>query len=181
MSHGVSNHRRLVCLLNRLFRGRSKKTSKLRVNGFCLGNSPVTREFPAQMASDAENASVWRRHHVWSTLPIVCALRCYITSPRKQGTLGPLWPNMWIWWPEAHAAGRSLTTILTRNDMLPKTKAYDICGNKNHSRINAVLNKHWRIVASTIQFLTYLTILVTWHERLGVSNHRQLFCLLNLF
>ena len=28
------------CLLNRLFRRRSKKTSKLRVTGLCLGNSP---------------------------------------------------------------------------------------------------------------------------------------------
>ena len=37
----VSNHRRLDCLLNRLFRRKSKKTSKLRVTGFCEGNSPV--------------------------------------------------------------------------------------------------------------------------------------------
>ena len=35
----VSNHRRLDCLLNRLFRCRSKKTSKLRVTGFCEVNS----------------------------------------------------------------------------------------------------------------------------------------------
>ena len=44
---GVSNHRRLGCLLNRLFRRKSKKTSKLRVTGMCEGNSPVTGEFPA--------------------------------------------------------------------------------------------------------------------------------------
>ena len=43
------------CLLNRLFRRRSKKTSKLRVTGLCAGNSPVTGEFPAQMVSNAEN------------------------------------------------------------------------------------------------------------------------------
>ena len=36
----VSNHRRLDCILNRLFRRRSKKTSKLRVTGLCEGNSP---------------------------------------------------------------------------------------------------------------------------------------------
>ena len=41
----------------------SKKTSKLRVTGLCAGNSPVTGEFPAQMASDAENVSIWWRHH----------------------------------------------------------------------------------------------------------------------
>ena len=41
----------------------SKKTSKLRVTGLCVGNSPVTGEFPAQMASYAENVSIWWRHH----------------------------------------------------------------------------------------------------------------------
>ena len=41
-----------------------KKTSKLRVTGLCVGNSPGTGEFPAQMASDAENASIWWHHHV---------------------------------------------------------------------------------------------------------------------
>ena len=44
----VSNHQRLDCLHNHLFRCRSKKTSKLRVTGLCEGNSgPVTRKmFP---------------------------------------------------------------------------------------------------------------------------------------
>ena len=41
----------------------SKKTSKLRDTGLCVGNSPVTSEFPAQMASNAENVSIWWRHH----------------------------------------------------------------------------------------------------------------------
>ena len=59
----VSYHERYDCLLNRLFRRRSKKTSKLRVTGICAGNSPVTGEFPAQRASDAENISIWWRHH----------------------------------------------------------------------------------------------------------------------
>ena len=35
---GVSNHQRHDCLLNRLFRRRSKKTSKLRVTDICAGN-----------------------------------------------------------------------------------------------------------------------------------------------
>ena len=47
----VSNHQPYGCLLNRVFRRRSKKTSKLRVTGLCVGNSPhkwpVTRKmFP---------------------------------------------------------------------------------------------------------------------------------------
>ena len=62
--HGsVLNHQPRDCLLNRLFRRRSKKTSKLRVTGPCAGNSPGTGEFPAQMASYAENVSNWWRHH----------------------------------------------------------------------------------------------------------------------
>ena len=28
-----------------------------------MGNSPGTGEFPAQMASNAENVSIWWRHH----------------------------------------------------------------------------------------------------------------------
>ena len=37
-----------IVLLKRLFRRRSEKTSKLRVTGLCVGNSPLTGEFPAQ-------------------------------------------------------------------------------------------------------------------------------------
>ena len=47
---GVSNNQPHDCLLNRLFRHKSKKTSKLRVTGLFAGNSPVTGEFPAQRA-----------------------------------------------------------------------------------------------------------------------------------
>ena len=47
----VANQQHHDCLLNRLFRRRSKKTSKLRITGLCAGNSPgkwpVTRKmFP---------------------------------------------------------------------------------------------------------------------------------------
>ena len=77
---GVSNHQPRGCLLNRLFRRKSKKTSKLRVTGLCAGNSPGTGEFPAQMASYAENVSIWWRHH-----------GCELTCIQKQdiNRLGP--------------------------------------------------------------------------------------------
>ena len=51
--NGVSNHQRLDCLLNRLFRHRSRKTSKPRDTGFCWGGGggfSVTGEFPTQRA-----------------------------------------------------------------------------------------------------------------------------------
>ena len=44
-------------------RRRTTKTSKPRVTGLCEGNWPVAGEFPAQRASNAENVSIWWRHH----------------------------------------------------------------------------------------------------------------------
>ena len=75
---GVSNHQLRDCLLNRLSGRRSKKTSKLRVTGLCVGNSPVTGEFPAQKASNAENVSIWWRHHVFDFKP--WRIRCGLSS-----------------------------------------------------------------------------------------------------
>ena len=46
----VSNHQSYDCLLNRLFRCRSTKTSK-------------TGGFPAHMASNADSATIWWYHH----------------------------------------------------------------------------------------------------------------------
>ena len=60
---GISNHQCLDCLLNCLFRPRSKKTSKLCFTGLCEGNSPVTNEFPSQRASNVENIPIWWCHH----------------------------------------------------------------------------------------------------------------------
>ena len=71
---GVSNHQCLHCLLNHLFRRRSKKTSKLRVTGLCEGNPPVTGGFPSQRVSNAEVVSIWWRHHEF----IFC-----VSDPRK--------------------------------------------------------------------------------------------------
>ena len=76
---GVSNPQPHDCLLNRLFRCRPKKTSKLRVTGLCVGISQVTCEFAAQRVSNAENVSIlmtsswlWQRQDtasVWITIP----------------------------------------------------------------------------------------------------------------
>ena len=54
----VSNHQPHDCFLNRSFRRRSKKTPKLCVTGLCGPG-----EFPAQRTSNAENVSIWWRHH----------------------------------------------------------------------------------------------------------------------
>ena len=59
-SDGVSNHQPHEYFLNHFFRRRSKKTSKLRVTGLCVWNSPVTGE--PQRVSDAVNVAIWWRH-----------------------------------------------------------------------------------------------------------------------
>ena len=60
---GVSNHQLYHCLLNRLFRRKSKKTLKFRVTGHLCGEFTVRQCIPAKMASNAENVSIWWRHH----------------------------------------------------------------------------------------------------------------------
>ena len=71
----VSNHQPHDCFFDRSFRRRSKKTSKPRVTGL----SPVTGEFPAQMASNAEKIYIWWRHHVtqisWKPLQVTLFLK----------------------------------------------------------------------------------------------------------
>ena len=67
----------MACLINSLTifyssvysGGDQRKYQMVRVTGLCAGNSPETVEFPAQMASNAKNVSIWWRHHVlgWTT------------------------------------------------------------------------------------------------------------------
>ena len=40
-----------------------RKQQRFYFSGFCEGNLPVTGEFPAQMASNVENVSIWWHHH----------------------------------------------------------------------------------------------------------------------
>ena len=72
--YSVSNHLPHDCSLNHLFRPRSKKTAKLRVTDLCVGNSPGTGEFRSQMDSNAENVSIWWRHHALTDFDIVLPL-----------------------------------------------------------------------------------------------------------
>ena len=65
----VSNHQPHDCLLNRLFRRKSKKTSKLRVTGLCVGNSPGPMNSPHKgqlrgkcfhLMTSSWNATSWK-------------------------------------------------------------------------------------------------------------------------
>ena len=98
----VPNHQPYGCLFNCLFKRRSKKTPKLRVTGLCAGNSPGTGEFPAQMASNAEDVSIWWRHHahvLWDGIPDSVAMGSIVRFPRRQSN------NLqWYWlnWPVSY-------------------------------------------------------------------------------
>ena len=101
---GVSNHQPHDCLLNRLFGHRSKKTSKLRVTGLCAGNSPGPGEFPAQMASNAENVSIWWRHLSWYLMAATHYLNnCWLITSQIHTNLCLGWifskiiTTMWIY------------------------------------------------------------------------------------
>ena len=77
-SDGISNHLHLHYLLNRLFRRRSKATSKLRITGLFEGNSPVSGEFPSQRASNAENVSIWWSHHIYDGITYPCTKHLHL-------------------------------------------------------------------------------------------------------
>ena len=78
-----------------------QKTSKLRVTGLLEGNSPVTGEFSAQRASNAEDNSIWWRHHVrWASIqPVWCHCRNRITGSRDiHQWLGPVTTKWIMFW-----------------------------------------------------------------------------------
>ena len=49
---------RLTIVYSTVYSGADKEPSKLCVTGLCEGKSPVTGQFPAQMASNTENVSI---------------------------------------------------------------------------------------------------------------------------
>ena len=66
----------LTIVYSTVYSDADQKKKKCRVTGLCAGNSPGTGGFPAQMASNAENVSIWWRHHVkakaWYMLHLYC-------------------------------------------------------------------------------------------------------------
>ena len=88
---GVSNHQPHDCFLDCLFRRRSKKTPKPRVTGLFEGNSPATGEFPAQRASNAENDSIWWRHHEFDQVYLEANTRVSESWWKRTSYISSLW------------------------------------------------------------------------------------------
>ena len=139
-------------------RCRSKKTSKLRVTGLFAGNSPVTGEFPAQRASNAENlmtsscrSRCWLPTHChlnnrtssirwkWYHILHVCRLLC-------RGRLGP-GAHFTTWWRHQMETFSALLAICAWNSPVigefpaqrPVTRSFDVFFDLH---LNKQLSKH---------------------------------------
>ena len=126
----VSNHQPPDCLLNPLFRRGSKKTPKLPMTGLCVGNSPWTGEFPAQMASNAESISVWWRH--LATSVFVLGQPHFRTVPNMKSHLGQSHIRTFVRWLLIWL----ITVILT----------WKICWRKCPSLLHKMLRCHVPII-----------------------------------
>ena len=119
-SHGISNYRRLDCLVNRLIRRRLNKHQRSASRAF------VTGEFPAQRASDSENVSIWWRHHdetatynyCHQKFPCQGYIEC-VHQDLKFAELDTLSP----WWRHQMETVSALLVICPR--WIPRTKASD--------------------------------------------------------
>ena len=93
---GVSNHQPHGCLLNRLFRRRSKTTSKLRVTDLCVGNSqgPVNSPHKGQLRGKCFHlmTSSWL-HGSYMDGSFEEILRFYYTSLIRQSRRQNFWRN----------------------------------------------------------------------------------------
>ena len=137
---------------NRLFRRRSKKTSKLRVTGLCAGNSLGTGEFPAQMTSYVENVSIWWRHHA------IC--RCPSTKYRAEFTNDNFAQYFWsddalnsfshceVYMWNASALAQAMACCLFGTKRVPKPKeTYCQLDHQEHTSMKLPSkneNLHWR-------------------------------------
>ena len=86
---GVSNHRRHNCLLNRLFRRRSKKTFKVRVTGRWLVNPPhkgpvMRKMFPFDDVIMKKPYVFWFKFH-WSLFLETILIDKQVTTASSNG------------------------------------------------------------------------------------------------
>ena len=103
---GVSNHQPHDCLLNRLFRRRLKKTSKLRVTGLCAGNSPGPVNSP-------HKGPVTRKMFPFDDVIMVRSTpRCGIVLQSRSSTRSVLLLEVSKRWPATTASKTTYTGTL---------------------------------------------------------------------
>ena len=94
---GVSNHQLPDCLLNRLYRRRSKKTSKLRVTGLSTVRGIHRWPVNSPHKKTEKNVSIWWRHHV-HILSVRASSRSVLMRQLTLIILGVFYNNWQILW-----------------------------------------------------------------------------------
>ena len=188
---GVSYHQPHDCSFIRA----QKKTLKLRVTGLCDGNSPVTGEFPTPRASNAENVSIWWRHHVkkwktWYKLTWVCHICLMVwclfdTKPLykpkiinfiSRKYLFICWlpgvffvvPDLTHWGRTTHICVSKLTIIGSDNGLSPDRRQAIICANAGILLIGPLGTNFSEIL---IEILTFSLKKCVWKCRLRNGGH----------
>ena len=142
--HGVSNHRRLNCLLDRLFRRRSKKRSKLRVTGLCDGNPPVTGGFPSQRASNMKMSPWTRPGYSWAhhqPRPGFNIKNVPFQVSQIAKFMGPTWPVLSGRYPAAGLSHAAWAVAARRHF---KNWGISICGGANLWQFYCVKKMLWK-------------------------------------
>ena len=123
----------LTIVYSTVYSGADQRTSKLRVTGLCVGNSPVTGEFPTQRASNAENASIWWRHHVlWPARSRVLGFRISQAVLFIWGMIGVSDSSQWhhyerdgVW--NHRRLDCSLNRLFSRSKKTPNLRVTGLC------------------------------------------------------
>ena len=121
---GVSNHQRHDCLLSRLFRCRSKKTSKLHVTDLCVGNSPG-------LVNSPHKGPAGRKMFPFDDVIIYQIVNQVTYDVHVRFVLNSLWPNDAVWW---HRFGSTWAHVM-------------VCGLMTPSRY---LNQCWLIITEVL-------------------------------
>ena len=114
----ISNHQPHDCLLNRLFRHKSKKTSKLCITGLFEGNSPMTGEFPKQRP-------VMQKMFPFDDAIMICSTQDFELDPSLKKGVKDLLEEMVCnhnLLPAEHKAAASILCVLMKEEEVGKNK-----------------------------------------------------------
>ena len=142
----VSNHQPHGCLLNRLFRRRSKKTSKLRVTGLCAGDSPVTGEFPAQRVSIRWRHHDLRCHHAhYDAIVMCCGDICHDSAHIHNGKISNVYRDCTV-------PGLVVSAL--------KRKSHRVCTNEQRHHWSKMVSYHFSAKPVAESMLTHSQFLL---------------------
>ena len=140
---GVSNHRRLDCLLNRLFRRRSKKTSKLRVS--ILLSFASVRGIHRWPVNSLHKGPVTRKMFPFVDVLMSTPCKQVIAVPRDCCSLIPV------------------LMVFKKNDSYITVSLHERQGTANHRHIACLFNGLSRL---TLKKTSFHVFDITWPKKL---------------